>query len=198
MKPRLRVATRNAGKLREIQEILGPAGYEIVGIDDLVGLDVEESAPDFAGNALLKARAVVEVTGEPAIADDSGLEVEALGGAPGVRSARYAGVEGPGADEANRRAVLEALRGVPLVARGARFVCAVVYVEPGRSPLVAHGILPGRITVEPRGRSGFGYDPIFELPERGSTLAELTRAEKNATSHRRRALDALLRMLDAR
>jgi XTP/dITP diphosphohydrolase len=184
------LATRNAGKIREIRSIL--AGLDAILRDASDFPPFPEPAEDgetFLANALAKARSVHRATGLTALADDSGIEVEALDGAPGVRSARYGG---PGATDADRCAkLLEALRGVPDERRGARFRCvAALYPAPGsrRGGLVAEGFLYGRIAETPRGENGFGYDPVFLIPERGLTAAEMTPAEKNAISHRYRAL----------
>lgn len=183
------LATRNKGKIREIKDIL--SGLEVSLLDlaefEDVG-ELEESGESFLANALSKAKAVHRATGYPALADDSGLEVEALGGAPGVLSARFGG---PGLDDAGRCAkLLGALGGVPDEKRGARFHCvAVLYPAPGSEgrALWTEGLLYGRIAESPRGRNGFGYDPVFLLPALSKTLAELTAAEKNLISHRYRA-----------
>ena len=190
---RLRIATTNAGKLREFREMLAPLGFEVLGLEDVPGFAVDEDAGTFTENAVKKARALVERTGEPAVADDSGLVVEALGGAPGVQSARYAGVEGAGRDAANRHKLVAAMAALPDGERKARFLCALAYIEPGREPLVFHGTCEGAIGRVERGTGGFGYDPLFVLPSHGGrTLAELSPDEKNAVSHRGRALRALL------
>ena len=193
MSRRLRVATTNAHKLRELGEMLGPLGYEVLGAGE--GFEVVEDGATFADNAVKKARALAAATGEPALADDSGLEVHALGGAPGVHSARYAGESGPTRDAANRTKLLAALAGVPDGQRAARFVCALAYLEPGREPRLFRGTCEGVIGHEERGTGGFGYDALFVLPERGRTMAELAPEEKNAVSHRGRALAAFLAFL---
>jgi XTP/dITP diphosphohydrolase len=155
----------------------------------------DESADSYAGNALIKGRAAARLTGCLVLADDSGLEVDALGGAPGVRSARYGG---PGLDDAGRvRLLLDALRAVPPAKRAARFRCVIALVEPdGREQLV-EGTVEGFIAEAPRGSGGFGYDPVFFYPPLGRTLAELTEAEKARVSHRAHAVEAARRRLGA-
>jgi len=188
---RLLVATRNAGKLRELRALLGERGVEVQGLVDVPGAPVvEEDAATFLGNALKKARVLAEATGLPVLADDSGLVVDALGGRPGVHSARYAG---PGsADADNNRRLLRELKGVPPENRGAAFVCAMVLVVPDGREFTASGRLSGRILEEGRGGDGFGYDPLFLVEEEGRTLAEMELAAKNRMSHRARALAGIL------
>lgn len=188
---RLLVATRNAGKLREIRGLLGPEGIEAVGLADLPGApEVEEDGETFLANARKKARTLADATGLPALADDSGLAVDALAGRPGVRSARFAG---PGAsDEQNNEKLLRELEGVPEARRGAAFVCAMVLALPGGGEHAAEGRVEGRVLASPRGDQGFGYDPLFLVEGTGRTLAELELGEKNALSHRARALRAIL------
>ena len=189
----IRIATKNLHKLREFREMLEPLGYEVAGTSRIRGFDVVEDGATFRDNAVKKARALAELTGEPAVADDSGLVVDALGGGPGVHSARYSGVDGKHKDAANRKKLLEALASVPDEKRAARFVCALAYVVPGREPLVVEGRCEGVIGHEERGSGGFGYDPLFVVRDHGGrTMAELTPDEKNAVSHRGRALQALL------
>ncbi len=186
----LAVASTNQGKLREMATLLEPLGFAVRSAREL-GFDqeVEETGATFAENARLKACAVAQALGVPALADDSGLEVEALGGAPGVYSARYAG---PGASDAQRNAkLLDELAGLPPERRGAAFVCALACCRPDGQTLESLGRLEGRIALEPQGQGGFGYDPVFELPERGLSVAMLSAQEKNAISHRGRALAAL-------
>ena len=192
---RLRVGTANPGKLREFREILEPLGYSVVSIDDLVGFDVVEDGATFEANAMKKAQAVVLATGEAAVADDSGLMVDALGGEPGVHSARYAGVSGPTKDARNRDKLLTALRGVPAAERSARFVCALAYCAPGEAPQLFRGMLEGKIGDCERGDGGFGYDALFEIPIYGKTAAEVSADQKNAVSHRGQALRALASFL---
>ena len=182
---RLVVATKNADKLREIEAVLLGLGLVDEIVTGLDWADVEETESTLEGNALLKARAVAAATGLPSLADDTGLEVDALEGAPGVRSARFAGEDASYAD--NVRALLVQLADV--ADRSARFRTVMALVIPGRQEVVAEGVLEGRIIDTPRGDSGFGYDPVFEFE--GRTLAELGDAEKNAVSHRSRALQAL-------
>ena len=191
---RLCFASGNKHKVAEIAAMLRPRGWEV---EPLV-LTVEEDAPTFAGNAEKKARAALAQSGLPSLADDSGLEVDALGGAPGVLSARYAGE--PCDDGANNRKLLGALAGVPDDRRTARFRCALVFVDADGTRLVAEGACEGRIGHAPRGSGGFGYDPLFLVADdaAGRTMAELAPGEKNRISHRARALDALARLLQAR
>jgi XTP/dITP diphosphohydrolase len=191
------VATRNQGKLREIVSLLAGAplldglGLELATIDALAPeAELREDGVTFEENALAKARQAAAATGLPAIADDSGLEVDALDGAPGVWSARYAG---PDADDAQNNAkLLEALRGVPAARRGARFRCVAAFVDPGRGlAIVRDGSCAGEILEGPRGTDGFGYDPLFLVPSVGRTMAELPLGEKNRLSHRAAAFRAL-------
>jgi len=182
---RLVAATKNADKAREVRGVLAVVAPGVELVEGLDWPDVEESGDTLEENALLKARAVAAATGLPAVADDTGLEVAALGGAPGVHTARYAG---PGAGyAANRRALLAALEGV--ADRRARFRTVVALVIPGAGEVLAQGVLEGQITREERGSGGFGYDPVFEVE--GRTLAELGEDHKNRISHRARALAAL-------
>ena len=182
---RLVAATKNADKAREVRGVLAVVAPGVELVEGLDWPDVEESGGTLEENALLKARAVAAATGLPALADDTGLEVAALGGAPGVHTARYAG---PGAGyAANRRALLTALEGV--ADRRARFRTVVALVIPGAGEVLAQGVLEGQITREERGSGGFGYDPVFEVE--GRTLAELGEDHKNRISHRARALAAL-------
>jgi XTP/dITP diphosphohydrolase len=191
-RPRLLLASANQGKLRELRTILDGLGVELVGLDE-AGLgeppEVEETGDTFLENALLKGRAYAAWSGLAAVADDSGLEVDALGGAPGVRSARYAG---PGAgDQANLDKLLAALDGVPPERRTARFRCAAVLVDPAVGEWHAEAAWEGRLLDAPRGSGGFGYDPVF-LPEGWElTSAEVDQATKDAASHRGKAFRAL-------
>ena len=186
------VATHNPGKLKEIQALLGDA----VSLIDAAAASVgppEETAPTFVENALAKARHGAAASGLPTIADDSGLVVDALAGAPGIRSARYAGDNASDTDNINQ--LLAAMADVPPQARTARFICVVVALRSvaDPTPLIAQGVWRGRITEQPRGQEGFGYDPIFEDVETGLTAAELSPASKNQRSHRGQALQALQR-----
>jgi XTP/dITP diphosphohydrolase len=190
------LATRNAHKVVELRRILAETGLdvEIRGLDAFPGVpEVPETGVTFAENATLKAVAVAEATGLPAVADDSGLCVDVLGGAPGVFSARWSGEHGD--DRANLELLLAQLRDVPQSRRGAHFGCAAVAALPGGHTLVAEGRLVGSLTRQPRGSNGFGYDPIF-LPEGETrTTAEMSPAEKDAVSHRGRAFRALAELL---
>ena len=181
------LATHNRHKVTELQRILHGLPVRLVSSGELDLPDVEETGRTFADNALLKARACAGATGLPAVADDSGLEVDALGGEPGVRSARYAG--GHGNDEANLRLVLERLGSSPH--RTGRFVCVAALVVPGGREITETGVMEGVITHEPRGDGGFGYDPIFVATGQRRTNAELTPDEKDAISHRGAAFRAL-------
>jgi XTP/dITP diphosphohydrolase len=192
------IATANAGKLTEFQALLAGLPFAPVSQTSMGVPSPAETGASFAANALIKARHAAATTGEAAIADDSGLEVDALGGAPGVYSARYAG-DGAG-DAANNAKLLAALAGLPPASRRARYRCALVYVDgpDDPQPLEAEGCWEGLILDVPRGSGGFGYDPYFWLPERNITAAELPPDEKNRLSHRGRALAALRGLLEAR
>lgn len=187
------LATRNRGKLAELVAILADAGLteQILTLDDIEVPDTPETGVTFAENALIKARAVVAATGLPAIADDSGLSVDVLGGAPGVFSARWSGRHGD--DRANLDLLLAQLSDVPAEYRAAQFVCAAVAVWPDGREAVELGSVTGVLTFEPRGHNGFGYDPIFEVPTDAGprTTAELSSEAKHAISHRGRAFRAL-------
>lgn len=185
------MATSNPGKIREIARLLEGLGIEIVAQSEFGVTDADETGTTFAENSLIKARHAAEATGLPAIADDSGLSVDALDGAPGVYSARYAG---DGGDDANNDKLLAALDGVE--DRGAAFHCVATYVEPGGEPLVAAGEWRGEILHERRGDGGFGYDPLFFVPECGCSSAELPANEKNARSHRGQALRRLAELIE--
>lgn len=191
---RIVLATGNPGKVREIRRILGEFGVEIVPQTELGVGDADETGSSFVENALIKARHAADLTGLPAIADDSGLVVDALDGRPGVYSARYAGVRA--SDDDNIEELLRELRGVPDDKRTAAFHCCAVYVSADDSTsLVAEGCWQGRILGERRGSGGFGYDPVFFDPECGRSAAELGPELKNARSHRGKALAALAEML---
>ncbi|WKZ33506.1 MAG: XTP/dITP diphosphatase [Thermodesulfobacteriota bacterium] len=194
---KLVIATRNRGKAKEIAAMLEGAGVEAVSLNEYPSLALPpETGRSFRENALLKARFVAEATGLPALSDDSGLEVDALSGAPGVFSARYAGEGATDAD--NCAKLLAALEGVPEDKRTARFRCAVAFVEPGNTEEVFEGEFEGKIAAEPRGRGGFGYDPVFIVPGTGLTVAELKPGEKDRISHRAMALSAFREFLCAR
>jgi len=191
---KLVLATRNVHKVGELRRILAEAGLstvELVGVEAFPGVeDVVETGVTFVENARLKAVAVARATGVPAIADDSGLCVDVLGGAPGVFSARWAGRHGD--DLANLRLLLDQLGDVPEVHRGAHFACAAVLALPDGVEWVAEGRMPGRLVREPRGSQGFGYDPIFVPDGHTRTTAEMSPAEKDAISHRGRAFRAIV------
>lgn len=194
---RLLLATHNRGKRREWRALLDGLDVELLLPDDL-GLhdDVEETGETYVENALLKARALAAASGLPTLADDSGLEVDALEGAPGVYSAYYQ----IGTDEVRYRALLKALDGVPEERRGARFRCIAALVLPDDSgtarEFLTEGVCEGVISFEPRGEGGFGYDPVFYIPECGCTMAELPQEEKNRISHRARAAQAMRPILE--
>ena len=189
---RVLLATRNAGKLVELRRMLtGIDGFEVVGLADLPEFpDAPETGATFAENALAKARDAARETGLPSVADDSGLAVDALNGMPGVLSARWSGRHGD--DRANLDLLLAQLGDVPDERRGAAFVCAAALVVPGGQETVVHGEWLGRIVRAPRGENGFGYDPVFVPEGDDRTSAELSAQEKDAASHRARALAALL------
>ena len=185
------IASSNAGKLREFREMLGDSGIEFVTQGELGVGDADETGLTFVENALLKARKAAHETGLPALGDDSGLCVDALDGAPGLYSARYAGVHGDAA--ANIDKLLDALRDVPQAQRGAHFYAVIVLLRHAGDPqpLIAAGIWSGRILHERRGDGGFGYDPVFFDPDLGVSAAQLDAPRKNRISHRGRALAAL-------
>lgn len=192
-------ATRNKGKLRELRQLLSLDDVDLLSLDDLPEVpEVEETGETFAENAATKAREVMEATGLPALADDSGLEVDALDGAPGVHSARYAG---PGAtDEQRFELLLRNLQGVPDVERTARFRCVVAFADPEQPGHVElrEGSCEGLILLAPRGQGGFGYDPVFYVEELGQTFAEAAPQDKNRLSHRGRAMAAIADFLRQR
>ena len=188
-------ATGNPGKLAELERLLDGLGWEVVAQSALGVEPPPEDGLTFVENAITKARHAAERTGRSALADDSGIVVDALGGAPGVHSARYAGPGG--ADAANNEKLLHALTGVPEEERTARFECAVVWMRDPRDPvpLIARGTWAGRVLEAPRGTNGFGYDPLFLDPATGCTAAELPPERKDALSHRGQALRALRAIL---
>ncbi len=194
---RLLVATTNLGKVREIAAELHQGGItdlELATLRDFPGIpEVIEDQPTFGGNAMKKARHFARHTGVLCLADDSGLCVDALQGAPGIHSARYAGE--PCDDHANNRKLLDALKDVPADKRTAHFVCALALVLPDRPLVVLADYVAGRIGHELRGENGFGYDPLFVLPDRGLTTAELTMKEKSRISHRGKAVRRLAQWL---
>jgi len=191
------LATKNAGKAKEIGRMLEGSGVEIISLEGFPEVELPpETGKTMKENALLKARAAAGATGLPALADDSGLEVDFLGGAPGVYSARYSGEKAT--DEENWKKLLRELEGVPAERRAARFRCAIALVGFDADEHLFEGVFEGLIAEAPRGTGGFGYDPVFFVPEAGRTAAELAPDEKNRISHRARALDALKAFLSTR
>ena len=196
---RIVLATSNKGKIAELAEPLGALGIEVLGLADFPDLPpVEETGLTFAENALIKARAVAAATNLVAVADDSGLCVDALQGAPGVHSARYSddlpAQPGESRDARNNRKLLDALRNVPEHERTAHFSCVMAAARPDGAAIIARGRWNGRILEAPRGQNGFGYDPLLFDPTLNRTAAELSREEKMAVSHRAQALQELLRL----
>ena len=188
------MASGNAGKLREIATILSDLDIEVVPQSDFGVSDAEETGTTFVENALIKARHAAASTGLPAIADDSGIAVDALGGRPGVYSARFAGSDATDAD--NNARLLGELEGLSEAERGAAFHCVACFVTPDQEePIIAAGEWRGRILAAPQGEGGFGYDPLFFVPELGCSSAELSAEEKNRRSHRGKALRELARKL---
>jgi XTP/dITP diphosphohydrolase len=189
------LASNNAGKVREFNQLLADLNYEVVPQAELGVEEIEETGLSFVENAILKARNAAQHTGLAAIADDSGIEVDALKGAPGIYSARFAGVGAN--DEANLQKLLHELDGVADEQRTARFQCLLVYMRHAQdpTPLICQGTWEGRILREPRGENGFGYDPVFYVTEENCSAAELTAASKNRLSHRGQALQKLIRAL---
>ena len=185
---RIIFVTGNAGKMREIREILADFGGEILSMKEAgISTDAEENGASYEENALIKARAVAEKAGDAVVlADDSGLEIDALGGEPGIYSARYLGEDT--SYRVKNANLIERLAGVPEEKRTARFVCAIAAVLPDGRELVTKAAVEGRIGYEEKGEGGFGYDPIFYVPEFGRTTAELSEEEKNQISHRGKAL----------
>ncbi len=203
-RPRLLVATRSGHKLRELRDLLRLPAVDLVSLDDVgIGEDADETGATFAANAALKARFYARLSGLPTLADDSGIEVDALGGGPGVRTRRYAGDDAT--DEQNNRKLLAALDGLPAERRGARYRCVLALARPDRTgprggiPVVlARGTFGGRIAAGPRGPNGFGYDPIFEPstePPGGATVGEWPPERKQAVSHRARAARRMARAI---
>jgi XTP/dITP diphosphohydrolase len=203
------LASANPGKLREFRSLLAGLPFAVLSLGELKLSSPEETGTSFAANAILKARHAASASGSAAVADDSGLEVDALGGAPGIFSARYAGPLGCDAD--NNAKLLRALDGLPFTRRQARYRCALAFVEAPADlpnagvsgtaddlPLIAEGVWEGFILEAPRGTGGFGYDPYFWVPELGLTAAEIGLAEKNSRSHRGMAMRRLREMLQAR
>lgn len=192
------LATGNPGKVAELSAMLAPLSLEIVPQTELSVPDADETGLTFIENAIIKARHAAKLTGLPAIADDSGLAVDALGGAPGIYSARYAGQGAT--DNDNIQKLLQALADVPQSQRQAQFHCVLVYLRHAEdpTPLIAHGIWHGEITLHPHGDGGFGYDPVFFVPELTCTSAQLSKTAKAQVSHRGKALQLLLAQLSQR
>ena len=193
------LASNNPGKLKELRQLLDSHGRGVTlrSQADLGITEADETGLSFVENAIIKARHACSGSGLPAIADDSGLEVDALDGAPGIYSARYAGMQGPGADAANNAKLLRALAQVPEAQRTARFQCAAVFMRGPQDsmPIVCQGTWEGRILFAETGSGGFGYDTLFYLPEQGCASAELSPEEKNRLSHRGQALRQLIEEL---
>ncbi len=192
---RVVLATGNPGKQREFAALLAPRDFEVV-LQTQLGIEAaEETGSTFEANALIKARHAARAAGLPALADDSGLEVDALGGRPGVWSARYAGPEA--SDSANNALLIQELRNTPQATRSARYRCVIAWVSHANdpAPLIAEGVWEGAIAMEPAGEGGFGYDPLFIPNGLSITAAQMPSADKNAVSHRGKALADLLRLL---
>lgn len=187
------LASHNAGKLKELQAMLG-GSVQLRSIGEFSSVEPEETGLSFVENAILKARNAARISGLPALADDSGLAVDFLGGAPGIYSARYADGQG---DAANNAKLLDALKDVPEAERGAQFVCVLALVRHADDPLpiLCEGLWHGRILTQASGEHGFGYDPLFWVPSRDCSSAELSPSEKNLISHRARAMDLLRQRL---
>ena len=195
-KIRLVFATGNQGKVNEFRQMLGES-YEILSMKDLdVEVEIVEDGKTFEENAVIKAKAVMEATGEMVLADDSGFEVDCLGGEPGIYSARYMGEDTP--YSVKNAELLRRCEGVPEDKRDARFVCVIACAYPDGTVDTATGVIEGKIAHEPKGENGFGYDPVFYLPERGCTTGELPPEEKNAISHRGIAVRNMVEILKKR
>lgn len=195
MQRKLVLASGNAGKLREFQQLLADCGFEVVPQSDFAVENAEETGLTFVENAILKARHACQKTGLPAIADDSGIEVDALLGRPGIYSARYSGADASDAD--NNKKLLQELAGVADEKRTARYHCVLAFMRHAEdpTPILCHASWEGQILTAPRGDGGFGYDPLFFLTDRQCTAAQLDKAEKNRISHRGRAMQQLLQAL---
>jgi XTP/dITP diphosphohydrolase len=190
------VATRNKGKIREIRKALKGLGLRIHALSNFSGVpEIEENGKSFLENALKKARFYSKYFGKLTLADDSGLEVDSLDGLPGIHSARYAG-EGASSQENNRK-LLKEMRDLPISKRGARFQCILAVASPDGKEITVEGSCKGRIGFKEKGKRGFGYDPLFLLPTRGKTMAELSLEEKNKISHRGKALRKLRKRIVA-
>lgn len=186
------IASRNLKKARELEDLLGPLGWRVRRVSEFSPIEPAETGATFIENALIKARHASAVSGLPAVADDSGLCVDALDGAPGVRSARYGGE--PASDAVNNAKLLAEMESLPDKQRGAGFVCTLVFLRAPTDPIpvIAEGIWRGRILRAPQGRAGFGYDPLFYVEDRGCSSAQLPPEIKNQISHRGRAMQRLL------
>ncbi|ROO30163.1 RdgB/HAM1 family non-canonical purine NTP pyrophosphatase [Salinisphaera orenii] len=191
------LASGNAGKLAEMRALLDGLGIDLVAQSEFDVADAEETGIGFVDNALIKARHAAAHTGLAAIADDSGLAVDALDGDPGVHSARYAGVHGD--DAANNAKLVSALADIPAAERGAAFHCCLVATRSAQDPvpIIAHGVWRGRVLTEPRGDHGFGYDPLFWVESENASAAEMSAEHKNRVSHRARAMHELIERLRA-
>lgn len=189
------IATKNKGKAKEFEALFSPKGIKVITLLDIENaIDVEETGSTFEENALLKANAISELMNMPVLSDDSGLVIDALDGRPGIFSARYAGPEKD--DRANYEKVLNELKGVSKEKRTARFYCAIAFVGPKMDPITVSGTCEGIIADAPDGENGFGYDPIFIVPEKQTTMANLEAEEKNKISHRANALKELEKVLN--
>jgi XTP/dITP diphosphohydrolase len=195
MRERIVLASNNAGKVREFNQLLTDSGIEVIPQSEFSVAEIEETGLTFVENALLKARNAAAHTGLPAVADDSGLEVDALQGAPGIYSARYAGAGA--SDQDNVQKLLDALKNVPEKKRSARFQCLMVYMRHARDPTprIFQGTWEGQILYETRGDNGFGYDPVFYVPAQRCSSAQLSPEVKNSLSHRGQALKQLVRSM---
>lgn len=195
MSQKIVLASGNKGKLREFQELLANRGFEVLPQSDFAVTEAEETGTTFVENAIIKARHACRATGLPAIADDSGIEVDALNGRPGVYSARYSGASAT--DASNNEKLLRELTGVPEAQRTARYHAVLAYMRHADdpTPILCHGVWEGIILTEPRGEGGFGYDPLFLVPSHQCASAELDKAEKNRISHRGKAMQELLQKL---
>lgn len=190
-------ATGNQGKIKEIKEILGDIGEEIISMKEAgIDIDIVEDGSSFEENAVIKAKAVMQLTGQLVLADDSGLEVDALGGEPGIYSARYLGEDT--SYEIKNRNIIERLEGVEGEARSARFVCVIAAAFPDGDVVTTRGTIEGVIAKEPAGENGFGYDPIVYVPEYKMTTGQMEPEAKNAISHRGKALCAMKKILEDR
>jgi len=199
VKQKVVLASGNAGKLKEFFSILNDVGFEIVAQSDYAVVDVPETGLSFVENAIIKARNAAQQTGLPAIADDSGIEVDALLGQPGIYSARYAKMNNAGeGNQANNTHLLNQMKDVPIEKRSARFRCCIVYMRHAEdpSPLIADGYWEGSILTEPSGEKGFGYDPLFYVPTHKLSSAELDADVKNSISHRGQALQIMLNLMN--